>query len=136
MAKLVFITQHVDPAHPALAATVPKIRALADLVDEVVVLTDSAANTMIVEIPSPDCVGAGSPFADSIAFARAKFDSLLTATDSFQGVSIPVRVTVDVDSEAALVMSKSFKAAIQPGSGVIISFKPVTLGQKLGIVLA
>ncbi|TML48046.1 MAG: glycosyltransferase family 4 protein [Actinobacteria bacterium] len=43
MAKLVFITQHVDPAHPALAATVPKIRALADLVDEVVVLTDSAA---------------------------------------------------------------------------------------------
>ena len=27
--KLVFVTQQVDPAHPALAATVPKVRALA-----------------------------------------------------------------------------------------------------------
>jgi glycosyltransferase involved in cell wall biosynthesis len=42
MAKLVFITQQVDPRHPALAATVPKIRALAGLVDEVVVLADGA----------------------------------------------------------------------------------------------
>src|SRR4029453_14007162 len=42
MTKLVFITQQVDPGHPALAATVPKIRALAELVDEVVVLADAA----------------------------------------------------------------------------------------------
>ena len=42
MSKLVFITQQVDPRHPALAATVPKIRALAALVDEVVVLADGA----------------------------------------------------------------------------------------------
>jgi glycosyltransferase involved in cell wall biosynthesis len=42
MRKLVFITQQVDPGHPALAATVPKIRALAGLVDEVVVLADGA----------------------------------------------------------------------------------------------
>jgi glycosyltransferase involved in cell wall biosynthesis len=41
--RLVFITQQVDPAHPALAATVPKIRALAARVDEVVVLADGAA---------------------------------------------------------------------------------------------
>ena len=40
--KLVFVTQHVDPAHPALAATVPKLRALAARVDELVVLADSA----------------------------------------------------------------------------------------------
>jgi glycosyltransferase involved in cell wall biosynthesis len=40
--KLVFITQQVDPAHPALAATVPKIRAIAAGVDEVVVLADAA----------------------------------------------------------------------------------------------
>ena len=40
MAKLVFITQQVDPGHPALAATVPKIAALAARVDEVVVLAD------------------------------------------------------------------------------------------------
>ena len=42
MLKLVFITQQVDPAHPALAATVPKIRTLAGHVDEVVVLADGA----------------------------------------------------------------------------------------------
>jgi len=40
MTRVVFVTQQVDPAHPALAATVPKIRALAALVDEVVVLAD------------------------------------------------------------------------------------------------
>ncbi len=38
--RLVFITQQVDPAHPALAATVPKIAALAARVDEVAVLAD------------------------------------------------------------------------------------------------
>jgi len=42
MTRIVFITQQVDPEHPALAATVPKLRALAQLVDEVVVLADGA----------------------------------------------------------------------------------------------
>src|SRR5207248_1231264 len=41
-AKLVFVTQQVDPAHPALAATVPKVRALAARVDDLVVLADGA----------------------------------------------------------------------------------------------
>jgi glycosyltransferase involved in cell wall biosynthesis len=49
--KLVFITQQVDPAHPALAATVPKIAALARRVDEVAVLTDSAAPDVL----PPNC---------------------------------------------------------------------------------
>jgi glycosyltransferase involved in cell wall biosynthesis len=38
--RLVFVTQQVDPGHPALAATVPMIRALAARLDEVVVLAD------------------------------------------------------------------------------------------------
>jgi glycosyltransferase involved in cell wall biosynthesis len=42
MKRLVFLTQSVDPAHPALAATIPKVRALAARVDEVVVLAQSA----------------------------------------------------------------------------------------------
>jgi len=42
MRRLIFLTQAVDPAHPALAATIPKIRALAARVDEVVVLAQSA----------------------------------------------------------------------------------------------
>ena len=47
MTKIVFITQQVDPQHPALAATVPKIRALAALVDEVVVLADGAVEGVL-----------------------------------------------------------------------------------------
>jgi glycosyltransferase involved in cell wall biosynthesis len=47
--KLVFITQQVDPGHPALAATVPKLRALAELVDEVVVLADGAVEGVLPE---------------------------------------------------------------------------------------
>jgi glycosyltransferase involved in cell wall biosynthesis len=43
MRRLVFLTQAVDPAHPALAATIPKIRALAARVEEVVVLAQSVA---------------------------------------------------------------------------------------------
>jgi glycosyltransferase involved in cell wall biosynthesis len=38
--RIIFVTQQVDPAHPALAATVPKIRALAERVDEIAVLAD------------------------------------------------------------------------------------------------
>jgi glycosyltransferase involved in cell wall biosynthesis len=41
MQRLVFLTQSVDPTHPALAATIPKIRALAERADEVVVLAQS-----------------------------------------------------------------------------------------------
>ena len=37
-----FVTQQVDPEHPALAATVPKIAALARRLDEVTVLADGA----------------------------------------------------------------------------------------------
>ncbi|HXG76905.1 MAG TPA: hypothetical protein VNJ53_10075, partial [Gaiellaceae bacterium] len=40
MRRLLFVTQQLDPAHPALAATVAQVRALAALVDEVVVLAD------------------------------------------------------------------------------------------------
>jgi glycosyltransferase involved in cell wall biosynthesis len=43
MRRLVFVTQSVDPAHPVLAATIPKVRALAERVEEVVVLTQAAA---------------------------------------------------------------------------------------------
>src|SRR3954470_24316157 len=41
MRRLVFLTQSVDPAHPVLAATIPKIRALAERVDKMVVLAQS-----------------------------------------------------------------------------------------------
>lgn len=56
------------------------------------VLVDDAGHTMIAEIPSPNCVDSGSPFAALIANARAQFNARFTATGSFQTVNIPVQV--------------------------------------------
>ncbi|HZS27132.1 MAG TPA: hypothetical protein VFB76_07865 [Candidatus Angelobacter sp.] len=56
------------------------------------VLADASGNTMIVEIPSPTCVGAGSPFFSGIQNARSQFDAKFTATTSFQTANIPVQV--------------------------------------------
>src|SRR5215470_11170912 len=46
------------------------------------VLQDASGNTMIVEIPSPTCVGAGSPFLPGIQNSRSEFDARFTATTS------------------------------------------------------
>jgi glycosyltransferase involved in cell wall biosynthesis len=43
----VFVTQQVDPDHPALGAAVPKIRALARRFDEVVVIADGAVDGVL-----------------------------------------------------------------------------------------
>src|SRR6059058_433757 len=48
------------------------------------VLSDGAGNTMIAEIPSPNCVGAGSPFGPGISTSRNAFDARFNATTSFQ----------------------------------------------------
>ncbi len=56
------------------------------------VLADASGNTMIVEIPSPTCVGAGSPFFAGIQNARSEFDAKFTTTTSFQTANIPVQV--------------------------------------------
>lgn len=53
------------------------------------VLTDSAANTMIVEIPHPACVGDASPFKSAITSTRAKFDAAYAATTSFKTANVP-----------------------------------------------
>ena len=56
------------------------------------VLSDASGNTMIAEIPSPNCVGAGSPFGPGIQNARSEFDARFTATTSFQTANIPVAI--------------------------------------------
>src|SRR5581483_8084848 len=40
--RLIFVTQRIDPSHPALGVTIPKLRALAARFDEVVVLAADA----------------------------------------------------------------------------------------------
>jgi hypothetical protein len=58
-----------------------------------IVIQDASGNTMITEIPSPSCVGAGSPFLPGITNARNEFNAKFTATTSFQTANIPVKVT-------------------------------------------
>jgi hypothetical protein len=57
------------------------------------VIRDESGNTIVTEIPLPGCVGSGSPFAVSIANARAKFDAMFTPDGNFQFVSVPVQIT-------------------------------------------
>jgi glycosyltransferase involved in cell wall biosynthesis len=72
LTRLVFITQQVDPGHPALAATVPKIRALAARVDEVVVLADRTVPGAL-----PDNVRSLSFAARGKTRRGARFQALL-----------------------------------------------------------
>jgi hypothetical protein len=57
------------------------------------VLSDGSGNTMISEIPSPNCVGSSSVLLPGIQNARSEFDALYTATSSFQTANVPVIVT-------------------------------------------
>lgn len=71
--KLVFVTQQVDPGHPALAATVPQLRVLAELVDEVVVLADGVveealpANCRVRAFRAATKAGRGLRFEGALA---------------------------------------------------------------------
>jgi glycosyltransferase involved in cell wall biosynthesis len=60
MRRLIFLTQSVDPAHPALAATIPKLRALAARVDELVVVAQTAGNADLPDNASVRTFGSSS----------------------------------------------------------------------------
>ena len=70
MRRLIFLTQAVDPAHPALAATIPKIRALAARVDEVVVLAQSADGGDLPDNVEVRTFGAASRAGRLVHFER------------------------------------------------------------------
>lgn len=73
MRRLLVVTQQVDPEHPALAATVPKLRALAARVDELVVFADEAvagalpANCRFVSYRAPSRFRRGVRFEAALA---------------------------------------------------------------------
>jgi glycosyltransferase involved in cell wall biosynthesis len=73
MTKLVFVTQAVDPHDPVLAATLPKIRALAARVDEVIVLADRVvegvlpANCRVHSFAASSQVGRGAKYVAALA---------------------------------------------------------------------
>jgi glycosyltransferase involved in cell wall biosynthesis len=72
--RLVFVTQAADPNHPVLGATLPKIRALAERVDHVVVL----AGRVVREALPSNCT-AHSFAAPTQALRGARYAALLAA---------------------------------------------------------
>jgi uncharacterized protein (TIGR03437 family) len=83
--------QPTETTQFALNATLTEFK-LEDDSDYHLVLSDPAGKTMIAEIPSPSCVGAGSPFTAGITRARSVFDARLKATTSFKPANLPVQV--------------------------------------------
>lgn len=69
--KLIVVTQHVDPDHPLLGATVPKLRALAGRVDELVVLAESAVPGPLPENCTVRLFAARSRLGRGLRFLRA-----------------------------------------------------------------
>jgi len=76
MRKVVFITQQVDPEHPALAATVAKIRAIAARVDEVAVLADGIVPGVLPGNCRLHRFGAGSKAGRGARFEAALVQEL------------------------------------------------------------
>ena len=66
---------------------------LEDDSDYHLIFSDSAGKTMIAEVPSPYCVGSGSPFAAGITNARSEFDAHFKPSTDFKTAGIPVKVT-------------------------------------------
>jgi hypothetical protein len=56
------------------------------------VLSDASGNTLIAEVPSPDCTGTASPFRQAIASVRAAIDSRIGVTAAFRRINLPVEV--------------------------------------------
>jgi glycosyltransferase involved in cell wall biosynthesis len=81
--KLIFVTQQVDPADPVLGATVAKLRALAERVDELVVLSLGAvpdalpANARVVTFGARTKAGRGLRFGRALAGELRGADALL-----------------------------------------------------------
>ena len=90
MRRLVFLTQSVDPAHPVLAATIPKIRALAARVEEVVVVAQSGNGDGLPGNVHVRSFGAGSRPARFLRFERELAAAL--PADAVVAHMIPVYV--------------------------------------------
>ena len=90
MKRLVFLTQSVDPAHPALAATIPKLRALAARVDELVVLAQTAGGAQLPDNVEVRTFGAPTRPARFLRFERELARAL--PADAVVAHMIPVYV--------------------------------------------
>jgi glycosyltransferase involved in cell wall biosynthesis len=77
--SLVFVTQEIDPAHPALAATIPKIAALSRRVDRVAVLSAGQVPGALPENCLVHTFGASTKAERGLRFTRALATELVRA---------------------------------------------------------
>ncbi|MDQ1639117.1 MAG: hypothetical protein QOF62_2456 [Pyrinomonadaceae bacterium] len=75
-----------------ITATLKQYQKQADS-DYHLLLIDGAGHQMIAEIPSPNCVAPGSPFAAGVSRARAQFEAKFTATSALKNANVPVQIT-------------------------------------------
>lgn len=73
-------------------ATITDLRMTEDS-DYHVVVTNPAGQTMIVEIPHPDCVSATSPLRAQISAARQSLNTTFKISSSFRSVNVAARIT-------------------------------------------
>jgi glycosyltransferase involved in cell wall biosynthesis len=92
MERLVFLTQSVDPNHPVLAATIPKVRALAARVPEVVVLTQAGDGDALPSNVEVHTFGSGSRPGRALRFERELARAL--PADAVVAHMIPVYVVL------------------------------------------
>jgi glycosyltransferase involved in cell wall biosynthesis len=76
MRRLIFVTQRIDPEHPNLAAATAMVRALAERVDEVVVIALHATPGVLPENCTVHEIGASRRALRGIAYQRALARSL------------------------------------------------------------
>jgi glycosyltransferase involved in cell wall biosynthesis len=88
--RLVFITQQVDPGHPALAATVPKLRALASRVDDLVVLADGAVPGVLPDNARVRRFAAATKVGRGLRFEVALAAELLRHADAIVAHMCPI----------------------------------------------
>jgi glycosyltransferase involved in cell wall biosynthesis len=95
MRKLIFATQKLDTRDPILAATVPKVRALAARVDELVVLCDSAEPGLEISNMRVHEFGARTQAGRGARFTRALTKELRQRRpDAFVAHMVPLYVLI------------------------------------------
>ena len=88
--RIVFVTQRVGPGDPALAATVPKIRALAERVDELTVLALGAAPEGVPGGVRLRVFGAGTKAGRGLRYAAALAAELRGRPDALVAHMSPI----------------------------------------------
>jgi glycosyltransferase involved in cell wall biosynthesis len=90
MTRLVVATQRIDPDHPALAATIPKLRALAARVDRLSVLCDTARPGLLPDDVTVHAFGAAGRAARGARFEVALARELTRGRAPFLSHMIPL----------------------------------------------